>query len=477
MAFAPDYRRLAIAWGAIALTALMAFFGTGMHPLWPLLWFAPIPLLLVAPRMSRLGALGGGVLAWVFGGFNIWRYLRNVLGTRGPASIAVALLILTIPAIFFGLAVLAWRRFVTRGAIASAAVAFPAAWVSYEYLSATFSPHSTFGNLAYTQMDFLPIVQLAAVTGVWGVSFCLFLFPATVAALLIGDGNRARLSTIAGVFFIAVFAFGIWRFSSVPAAKSVRVGLAASDIQQNLFPQDEGPETARLLRGYLDQATRLAQRGAQVIVIPEKLGVVVDPDDTRQTDVTLQAFADRNNADFVAGLIRVANPLKFNEARTYQPSSGVLVYEKHHMLPAFESKFEPGTTQALMTKPSGVWGVAICKDMDFPALSRGYGKAGTGLLLVPAWDFVDDGWLHGRMAVMRGVESGFSIVRAAKEGLLTVSDDRGQVLAQQRSDAAPFATLLADAPVRHVTTPYLLFGDWFAWLTLAALAIVLLKPR
>jgi apolipoprotein N-acyltransferase len=56
--------------------------------------------------------------------------------------------------------------------------------------------------------------------------------------------------------------------------------------------------------------------------------------------------------------------------------------------------------------------MTICKDMDFPGLSREYGQDDTALLLVPAWDFELDGWLHGRMAILRGVESGFSIARA-----------------------------------------------------------------
>jgi hypothetical protein len=56
---------------------------------------------------------------------------------------------------------------------------------------------------------------------------------------------------------------------------------------------------------------------------------------------------------------------------------------------------------------------------------------------------------HGHMAVMRGVEDGFSIARAAKGGSLTVSDDRGRMLAETRSDSAPFATLGAMVPAVH----------------------------
>jgi apolipoprotein N-acyltransferase len=115
--------------------------------------------------------------------------------------------------------------------------------------------------------------------------------------------------------------------------------------------------------------------------------------------------------------------------------------------------------------------------MDFPALSRQYGAKGVGLLLVPAWDFTLDGWLHGRMAVMRGVESGFTIARAAKQGLLTVSDDRGRILAQSDAATVHFASLVAAAPVHHDDTLYTRWGDWFAWLDVAAVIGLLVSLR
>jgi apolipoprotein N-acyltransferase len=79
------------------------------------------------------------------------------------------------------------------------------------------------------------------------------------------------------------------------------------------------------------------------------------------------------------------------------------------------------------------------------------------------------------MAVMRGVESGFSLTRAAKQGYLTVSDNRGRILAETRSDAAPFVTLIADVPAVHDTTVFVLLGDWFAWLALAILVFTLVQ--
>jgi apolipoprotein N-acyltransferase len=113
--------------------------------------------------------------------------------------------------------------------------------------------------------------------------------------------------------------------------------------------------------------------------------------------------------------------------------------------------------------------------MDFPQLSHQYGADGIGLLLVPAWDFILDGWLHGRMAIMRGVESGFTIARAAKQGELTVTDDRGRLLADWNQGGNQFVSISADAPVRHDSTLYVRWGDWFAWTVIAALAFLLLS--
>jgi apolipoprotein N-acyltransferase len=199
--------------------------------------------------------------------------------------------------------------------------------------------------------------------------------------------------------------------------------------------------------------------------------------DSSTADASFSAAA-RGGAVVVAGLERWTTAAKLNEARVFgRDGRLVAIYEKHHMLPGFESHLLPGTTRTILDEPSGKWGVQICKDMDFPKLSREYGNDKVGLLIVPAWDFDLDGWLHGRMAIMRGVESGFSIARSVKQGVLTVSDDRGRVLAEKRTNSAGFTTLLADVPVRHDATLYARWGDWFSWLNVAALIALLFAGK
>ena len=342
---------------------------------------------------------------------------------------------------------------------------FPSFWVCYEFLSETASPHSTFGNLGYSQMNFLPVLQLASITGIWGISFCLFLFAASVSLLLGRYGRtteRRQLAIGVGCVFLVVLGFGVWRLYFTPATQqTVTVGLVASDLRQNILTEGHA-DTLRLLREYASQAETLAEKGAQIIVIPEKIAVVLDSD-LPEVDSLLRSTATKTGSSIVVGVIHPTTGAKWNEGRLYSPTGTIRTYEKHHMLPVYEGNLTVGTKRTEWQEPSGVWGLTICKDMDFPRLSREYGNDGVGLLLVPAWDFDADGWLHGRMAILRGVESGFSIARAPKQGVLSISDNRGRVLAERVTGSAPFVALVADVPVRHDSTIYARFGDWFGW--------------
>jgi len=205
-----------------------------------------------------------------------------------------------------------------------------------------------------------------------------------------------------------------------------------------------------------------------VIVLPEKLGVVADSD-SQVLDARFQSVADESRVPVIAGLVRVEGQTKYNQARVYVPAEPVKTYDKQHMLPPFESDLKPGTELTFLHETSARWGVAICKDMDFTDPARQYGESGAALVLVPAWDFVIDRSWHGHIAVMRGVEDGYSIARAARGGFMTVSDAKGRIVAEKRSDAEPFSTLVARVPAVHDNTVYSKLGNWFGWVVIALL--------
>lgn len=488
MASAVDVRRMGLGVAALLATALLIWFGTGLDPFWPLTWFAPVPVLLFAADASAWGAAIVAALGMMFGLLNLWGLLHGALKLPWPALAPLYIA----EGAAFALATLLFRALVRRRAYWSALLAFPACWVSFEWFLNLTGPHGTGGSLAYSQLQFLPFLQLASVTGPWGMSFLLCAFPAALALAMrlhsVAPGHGYRILGATAAVLVAVLVFGAARLLALPAEGApVKVGLAASD-GANEGVADEGAAAVTLVREYGQSVARLAQRGAIVVVLPEKLVVAVDPD-TRSLDAELQQLAEQNHVQLVVGMLRVvpagvAGPvkIKYNEARIYTPGAPVAHYDKEHMLPPFESNLTPGKTLTLLRGAGGraTWGVAICKDMDFTRLARRYGDAGAGLMLVPAWDFHLDWIEHGHMAVMRGVESGFSVVRSAKGGSLFVSDDRGRMLAETRSDAAPFSSLLASVPQVHEKTLFLRLGDSVAWLALVILVLCLAqlaRPR
>lgn len=452
----------------VVSTALLVWFGNGLDPWWPLLWFAPLPVLLFALRRPWWAAALVAEAAWLLGSLNLWGGYLRVLGVPFAAWLSI----FGIAALAFVIAVLLFRALVLRGALWTGLLAFPATWVSLEYVRNLTNVHGTAGSLAYSQLRFLPFLQLASITGPWGMTFLLLLFPAGISIglhLRSTDpkrGLRIVAATVASI--VVVLVFGAVRLAMPPSRQSVKVGLITSDEATNDDVAGSGTGTERLFRSYAGEAEKLATQGAQVIVLPEKLGVVLDSD-SKNSDSIFQSLADRTGSTFVVGQVYVVPPHRYNQARIYQPMVSALFYNKQHLLPPMESSLTPGTGLLTLARTNPEWGVAICKDMDFTPLSRQYGKAGVGLMLVPGWDFnVDRSW-HGHMAVMRGVEDGFSIVRAAKNGYLTVSDSRGRIVAETRSDSAPFPALVARVPTAHSTTIYLLLGDWFAWLAVGTL--------
>jgi len=125
------------------------------------------------------------------------------------------------------------------------------------------------------------------------------------------------------------------------------------------------------------------------------------------------------------------------------------------------------------------YGLAICKDMHSGALGRAYRAAGAQVMLVPAWDFNEDGEYAARLSALRGVESGFAMVRATREGRLTITDAYGRIVAETPSRPLPGAVLLGEVPAgAPPATPYRRVGNLFGWLCVAGTAgFVLSMPR
>jgi apolipoprotein N-acyltransferase len=211
----------------------------------------------------------------------------------------------------------------------------------------------------------------------------------------------------------------------------------------------------------------------EAIVLPEKMVGIAPGYDEEASELLAAAAAEGHDVLLVAGLNLVGRRQARNVAAVFSHGRRALEYDKRRLVPGLERMYAPGATVGLYKAPGGMTGVAICKDMDFAAIGRDYSRAGVGLLFVPAWDFTRDAWLHSRMALMRGVEGGYSVARAAANGELVGSDDRGRIVAERSSDEARQSMLLASLPLGHGHTFYGDHGDWFGWGSVMAASLIL----
>jgi apolipoprotein N-acyltransferase len=450
---------------AVLLSGTMSFLSAGINHVWIAAWLAPIPLLVALLDLRAAQAASAAFVASAIGA------LSFVVAYRGlpPVLLASVVLLFAVP---FTCVALVWRAIARRARPIVAVVAYPALVTSAEYLTSLVSPHGTFGSLAYSQADVPALIQLASVTGLWGISFLLSLVPAALAIAWRHrhEGKIAAAVLASGALPLGLsLVFGAVRLAGPAPANHVRVGLAVSDVEAaRHFAARDPVEGLPVVRAYGDRAAALAKGAAQVVVLPEKF-VGIAPEYADRARAILGDVARNGHVTIVAGFNLLSSPERRNVAVVFGTDGEVaLEYDKQHLVPGLEEGYRRGEAIGIIPGAGAATGVAICKDLDFVPLGREYARAGVGLLLVPAWDFVNDGWLHSRMAVLRGVEGGYAVARGATNGLLTVSDARGRILAERSSGESAEVLLAAIVPIGLGGTFYSRTGDWFAWMCICA---------
>jgi apolipoprotein N-acyltransferase len=337
---------------------------------------------------------------------------------------------------------------------------------------AALSAHGSNGSLAYTQMDNIPGLQVAALGGAPAVTFVVCLFPSLVALGLSGRPLQALAAPI--VIVVASLAWGRARIGREAGDATVPVALVASDGEDGVGPWAEVWPT------YTPGIAAAAAAGARVVVLPEKIARVSGLEGDKAVDA-IGGMARRLDLVLVVGVLVEQGGRRYNRALVADPTGHVSTYDKRHPVPGWEDNLTAGA-EALVFDAAGTrLGVAICKDMDFASLGREQALAGARLVLVPGWDFRgpwgSDGWAHGRLAVLRGVEGGYTVARSPRVGQLVVSDRFGRPIAEA-STQADVTVVTAAAPLASgPPTLYARIGDVFGWSCLAAFVAMAVAAR
>jgi apolipoprotein N-acyltransferase len=448
------------------LSGGMFYLAQGLNNIWLLAWSAAVPLLWLAygstPRwqlyLASVGAFAWGqvYLLQCYGGF----------------SIPLALRVAVIPCILFGAAILFAREAQRRIRPAIALIAFPALWAAVEYALGLCSPDGPFAALANSQVSFPAAIQVASLFGFAAVTFLLCLF-ANAAALLLRRGWQAGGL---GVAICAVaLAFGFIRLQQ-PQGAGIRVAALADTGERIRSWRGKTIEDSVVAStAYATKIRELVAKNGRIDIAAIPEGAISMRKIWAVRALMLLAAAAKDTGAMIVVGSSVPKPV-LNQAFAFSPDGTVISYDKRHPLRPMETEVA-GTRPGLLGNGRAM---AICKDMDFPASVRADVQSGIQIMIVPASDFTRDDWIHARMAIMRGVENGFAVLRSAFNGLETVSDAQGRVLASANTSRWGMIVLVADVPLGSGPTLYTHIGDVFAWICIiisALMGVVILRKQ
>lgn len=366
---------------------------------------------------------------------------------------------------------------------------FPAVAVALLYVLSLGGPFGTWGVDGYVQAGFLPLLQLASVAGVWGVTFLVYWFASALQGLL-RPGASWAAPAMFGAVLVVVALFAGWRMlgGTAPAAQAQVAAITTpAGLPDRFFDgcagrDDQACRTAgarKRIDALFERSAVAAQAGAELIVWPEAAAQYDAPLEPEFIEHA-QDFARRHEIYLVAGVARIPadrQALIDNKAMVFDPT-GALAFEYHKAIPVPGERIVAGDGRIrTVDTPFGRLAVVICFDADFPMLVRRARQQGAEVLAIPANDWRAITPLHGQMARFRAVENGFTVVRATSNGLSLIANPFGAVLAESDSFASPGAIIAARLSLPPRPTVYTRVGDAFALACVVfVIALLLVVP-
>lgn len=496
------------------LSGALLSLGFPGFPLPWLAWISLIPfwLILTAPRRKRdyfflswgMGiGLYGGLMYWLFAmhpltwlGMDIW----TSMGLVTLAWVLVSVIMSISIAIGGTLIGVTLRKF--PGAWGMAFLP-PLFWVAMEYLQGQGILGFTWGTVATTQYQNLPILQMVAVTGSFVLSGLVIAVSSSFASLI---RHRKPLPLVVTLLAVAVaFGYGQWKLGRPIEGRSFRYALVQGNIDQT--EKWSAGALSRIVDTYLSMS-RKAQ-SAQLVVWPE----TAVPEFLRNNQTVyrqLAAFAKDQHQHLLTGTLdwNQGKLLKLYNSTTVFSDNGFNVGfdYKTHLVPLGEylpfrewmpkpiadllagfnivaHDYAPAERPMAFTLPFARVGTAVCFDSIFPKVVYDKVRAGAETLVV----VTNDAWYkktaapvqHLSQSVLRAVETGRYLLRAANTGITCAVDPHGRIYSPTRLYEP--AVVEGVAIAQNTVTPYVRFGDCLSWLAIlgagAALFLALWRSR
>ncbi len=381
----------------------------------------------------------------------------------------------------------------------------PILWVSMEYAKSHLLTGFPWENVGYSQYKAIALIQIADITGIYGLSFIVVLVNTTIYIFLKNVLEKRKIPYTELILCISVLLaivfYGRWRWIKIHKIERdhcLFVSLVQANIKQELKWDPK----------YLNDTLRIYK--TLTFKVPPQAELIIWP------EAAIPFYLQFNDPRylFIKEIIRKANRyillgapymegqdknIKFfNSAFLFSPDSRPLGrYDKIHLVPYGEyvplrrffpfinkivegiGDFSPGKYPTVLKFPKGNFGVLICYEIIFPSLVRRFVNNGAQFLV----NITNDAWFgktsapyqHLSMATIRAVETRRWILRCANTGISAFIDPLGRIV--QKSGLFTEEILNGKIHLLKIDTFYSRFGDIFAWICIGVSLLFLVETK
>ncbi|MEO0110149.1 MAG: apolipoprotein N-acyltransferase [candidate division WOR-3 bacterium] len=453
-------------------------------------YFSLIPLLyLIENSPTKKAILYSFLFYFLFALFHLWWLYFLVVPILGVTKFLLYIGIFVL-FLYFGLYGLLFGLLVKKLGIFIA----PFLWAVLEFIRTKSEIGFPWGLLGYTQMPYLPLIQFASLTGVYGVS-AFVVFVNLIVYKLVFLPNKVKKMRWAAVLILAFLlplSYGIFRI------RSARGNFKVAIIQPNVSPYEKGE--AESIEEILSSLFNLTNQALE-----EKPDILLYPETASLFDITKENWV-RKEFEKISNLANVylliGTPIYeggnyYNGAVLFAPEKGISgIYKKIHPVPFSEripyvdkfpifkpfatadmGDFTPGKDFTIFQTPFGKFSCLICFESIFPDLTREFALRGADILV----NITNDGWFgktlgpyqHCELAIMRSLELGKPLLRSANNGISLICDPYGRVVRKTKLFTKEILFGLLPKPLPP--TVYQKFGDWFILLSLGIVILTVVK--
>ena len=480
-----------------------------------LAWFALVPLLYSLHLRPEKNCFRTGFVAGFVHFLSLTYWLVPTMQTYGHLplyqSVPVLILLAAYLALYIGIFSVVLTKF--RFQPLSFLIMVPALWVSLEYIRSFFLSGFPWELLGYSQYKYLHLIQIADITGVYGVSWIIIFTNVSIFQTLLyfskkewpGSKISKRLCygslLTASVLLCAVWMYGSLKIKQldelIPRSESSQIAILQGNIPQS---QKWDPKFIyETTKKYIDLSSRVIKNKPALIVWPETAAPFYFYHDTELTEIVKTGIIGTQTSHLVGSPSykrKKYNYDFYNSAYLINPD-GTLngKYDKAHLVPFGEyvplkkwlpfigkmvegvGDFKPGKIGHTIKWDKYQLGVQICYEIIFPDLARAMVKNNADLIV----NITNDAWYgrssapyqHFSMAVFRAVENRRSLVRAANTGISGFIDPAGRITGKILLFQE--AVMTRPMPILTIKSFYTRFGDIFASMCLVAVFFTLIQ--